>query len=81
VDDIFLALSACAALHPDDDAGIEMVEEDGEDNVGWMYTAEDVLAEMNDVRQAALDHLDSVFQGPVPESADENKIDGQFEDA
>ncbi|KAJ3183296.1 hypothetical protein HDU85_002322 [Gaertneriomyces sp. JEL0708] len=62
LDAVFQALSDCAALHPDPDA--EDDDEDDEGN-GWIYSADDAQ-ELNELQQAALDHLDSVFDGPNP---------------
>ncbi|KAJ1562640.1 hypothetical protein HK405_009638 [Cladochytrium tenue] len=54
---IFLALSECAALHPDMD-----VDPDDGDDDGWVY-AEDDIGDLDEARQAALAHLDTVFEG------------------
>ncbi|KAI8849331.1 regulator of volume decrease after cellular swelling-domain-containing protein [Chytridium lagenaria] len=81
LDDIFLALSECAALHPDPDF-VDDEEGDGD----WMYSAGEA-AELTEAGQAALDHLESVFdvapgatftfRAPTGGSANP----GQFDDA
>jgi nucleotide-sensitive chloride channel 1A len=81
VDAIFQALSECAALHPDKDADLED-DEDGEGD--WIYSASDA-DEIAGLRQAALEHLESVFEGPFPGGVDAasgaSNDEGQFEDA
>ncbi|KAJ3073767.1 hypothetical protein HDU98_000758 [Podochytrium sp. JEL0797] len=72
LDSLFEALAQCAAKHPDKNA---MEEDDGDD--GWMMTADDFDgAEFEGARQAALDHLDSVFVGGVRKETED-----RFEDA
>ncbi|KAI9357296.1 regulator of volume decrease after cellular swelling-domain-containing protein [Zopfochytrium polystomum] len=83
---IFLALSDCAALHPDKDADMEETEDDG-----WIC-ADDDVGELDEVRQAALDHLSTVFESariPNPQPTQETQAatngharnGDQFEDA
>ncbi|TPX63683.1 hypothetical protein SpCBS45565_g06455 [Spizellomyces sp. 'palustris'] len=57
---MFQAISDCAALHPDPDA-----EEDDNEEGDWYYTPDDPQ-ELNGLQEAALQHLDSVFEGPNP---------------
>ncbi|KAI8852752.1 hypothetical protein BC829DRAFT_45301 [Chytridium lagenaria] len=54
LDKIFLALSECVALHPDPDFA-----DDEEGDGDWMYAGE--AAELTEAGQAALEHLESVF--------------------
>ncbi|KAI9349096.1 regulator of volume decrease after cellular swelling-domain-containing protein [Obelidium mucronatum] len=73
LDDLFLAITECAALHPDKNA----LQDDGDDDEGWMMTADDFNDEdMLGARQAALDHLESVFVGGVRKETED-----RFEDA
>ncbi|CEG79981.1 hypothetical protein RMATCC62417_14382 [Rhizopus microsporus] len=55
---IYLAMSECAALHPDKEFMEEQEESDQE-----FYAPSDE-AELNEVQQAALRHLESVFEQP-----------------
>ncbi|KAJ3164219.1 hypothetical protein HDU88_005531 [Geranomyces variabilis] len=65
LDAMYQAMSACAALHPDPDADPNgMSDEEGSDD-GWVYAADDPR-ELTELQQAALAHLDSVFEGPNP---------------
>ncbi|KAJ3092542.1 hypothetical protein HK102_006095 [Quaeritorhiza haematococci] len=59
LDSIFQALSNCAALHPDKDADMEEDDDDG-----FMYSADNV-EELSEVGQAALRHLETVFDMPA----------------
>ncbi|KAJ3110992.1 hypothetical protein HDU96_006092 [Phlyctochytrium bullatum] len=54
LDAIYQALSECAALHPDPDF------EDEDDDGDMMYTAEDA-AELSEIGQAALQHIEQAF--------------------
>lgn len=58
VEGIYLAMSECAALHPDKEFMEEQEESDQE-----FYAPSDE-AELNEVQQAALRHLESVFEQP-----------------
>lgn len=78
VDPIYIALSDCAALHPDkefmeeqfegeyeDDADGDGVYDHENDESDYYYTAPPSdAAELNEVGRAALAHLNSVFQMP-----------------
>ncbi|TPX56627.1 hypothetical protein PhCBS80983_g04408 [Powellomyces hirtus] len=61
LDAIYQAISSCAALHPDPDADLDGQDESGD----WIYPSNDP-EELNELQQAALAHLDSVFEGPNP---------------
>jgi nucleotide-sensitive chloride channel 1A len=65
-------MSQCAVLHPD--AG-EDGDEDEDEEEEWYADPSDE-AELNEVQQAALDHLATVFE---PRGQDSD--DGAFEDA
>ncbi|KAJ3019237.1 UNVERIFIED_CONTAM: hypothetical protein HDU68_010749 [Siphonaria sp. JEL0065] len=72
-DDLFMAITECAALHPDKNA----MDEEEDDDEGWMMTADDFNnADIDGARQAALDHLESVFVGGVRKETED-----RFEDA
>ncbi|KAJ3189549.1 hypothetical protein HK101_008915 [Irineochytrium annulatum] len=60
LDAIYQALSECATLHPDPDY-VDEDENDG-DAGAWMYSAQDT-DELSATGQAALRHLESVFDG------------------
>ncbi|KAJ3231510.1 hypothetical protein HDU78_007697 [Chytriomyces hyalinus] len=79
LDSIFEHLTACVALHPDKNAlDDEMDDEEGD----WMMTADDFnQSEMTEARQAALDHLESVFVGGVRKEADDRFEDADESDA
>ncbi|KAJ3307832.1 hypothetical protein HDU76_004332 [Blyttiomyces sp. JEL0837] len=93
LDDIFLALSECAALHPDKDMEGMDADDDGGD---WIFS-EETAQELDEARQAALDHLESVFEGglrredaltavnsgagTVNGQQQQSQLNGQFEDA
>ncbi|KAJ3154545.1 hypothetical protein HDU86_004674 [Geranomyces michiganensis] len=84
LDAMYQAMSSCAALHPDPDADPNGTsDEEGSDN-GWVYAADDPR-ELNELQQAALAHLDSVFEGPNPLGnlgrTTEKSSDHQFADA
>ncbi|KAJ3210660.1 hypothetical protein HDU83_002114 [Entophlyctis luteolus] len=74
---LFEAISACAALHPDKD----MMEGDADDDdgEGWIMTADDLEQDLSGARQAALDHLESVFVGGVRKEPEPDP--DRFEDA
>lgn len=75
VEDIYLALSDCASLHPDQEFMAEQDEMEDEE----YYTNPDDEAELNEVQQAALRHLESVFEQPKQNGS--NHQDDQFENA
>ncbi|KAI8091285.1 regulator of volume decrease after cellular swelling-domain-containing protein [Gilbertella persicaria] len=59
---IYLAMSECAALHPDH----EFMAEQEEDSDGQEFYADPSdEAELNEMQQAALRHLESVFEPPT----------------
>ncbi|KAI7870820.1 regulator of volume decrease after cellular swelling-domain-containing protein [Spinellus fusiger] len=69
---IYLVMSECASLHPDEEFMAEQEEED------MFYADPSDAAELNDVQQAALRHLESVFE-PV---AQQNGVkEGQFDNS
>lgn len=71
VEGIYMAMSECAALHPDE----ESLE--GEDHYGndqEFYADPSDEAELNEMQQAALRHLESVFEPPMTNGEE------QFED-
>ncbi|KAI7908008.1 regulator of volume decrease after cellular swelling-domain-containing protein [Cokeromyces recurvatus] len=70
---IYMAMSECAALHPDHEFMAE--QEDYEDEEFYADPSDE--AELNEVQQAALRHLESVFQ-PAPSM---NGHVEEFEDA
>ena len=65
VDGVYQVMSECAALHPDEN-------DSEEDEQEWNFMNENV--QLSDVGVAALAHLETVFN-------QEDKVDGQFEDA
>ncbi|ORX61467.1 hypothetical protein DM01DRAFT_317987 [Hesseltinella vesiculosa] len=71
VEDIYLALSDCAALHPD-------LEDEEEDDQQYFIDPSDP-GELSEMQQAALQHLESVFEQPAPPQ--QNGHAGQFDDA
>ncbi|KAI9483310.1 MAG: regulator of volume decrease after cellular swelling-domain-containing protein [Benjaminiella poitrasii] len=70
---LYMAMSDCSALHPDHEFMAE--QEDYEDEEFYADPSDE--AELNEVQQAALRHLESVFQ-PPPST---NGYANQFEDA
>ncbi|KAI8350128.1 regulator of volume decrease after cellular swelling-domain-containing protein [Blakeslea trispora] len=58
---IYLAMSDCAALHPDH----EFMAEQEESDEGEFYADPSDEAELNEMQQAALRHLESVFEPPA----------------
>ncbi|KAI8975671.1 regulator of volume decrease after cellular swelling-domain-containing protein [Mycotypha africana] len=58
---IYLAMSECAALHPDEEFMAE--QEDYEDEEFFADPSDE--AELNEAQQAALRHLESVFEPPM----------------
>ncbi|KAI8065288.1 regulator of volume decrease after cellular swelling-domain-containing protein [Gongronella butleri] len=83
LEDIYLALSECAALHPDLDMADEDNDayEDGDDSNYFVDPSDP--GELNEVQQAALRHLESVFEQPAPPSQQhhQNGHEHQFDDA
>ncbi|KAI8816571.1 regulator of volume decrease after cellular swelling-domain-containing protein [Fimicolochytrium jonesii] len=65
LDALYQAISSCAALHPDPTEVGDDQDADEEDSNDW-YTTPESAQELNDLQQAALDHLSSVFAGPNP---------------
>ncbi|KAI8374199.1 regulator of volume decrease after cellular swelling-domain-containing protein [Radiomyces spectabilis] len=57
---IYMALSDCAALHPDEEF---MAEQEAYDDEFFADPSDE--AELNEVQQAALRHLESVFEQPT----------------
>ncbi|KAI8333560.1 regulator of volume decrease after cellular swelling-domain-containing protein [Chlamydoabsidia padenii] len=77
LEDIYLALSDCAALHPDEEFLAEQAALEGEDEY---YTNPSDETELNEVQQAALRHLESVFEQPAPNGVHQPDKNHQFED-
>ncbi|KAI8607012.1 regulator of volume decrease after cellular swelling-domain-containing protein [Chytriomyces sp. MP71] len=81
LDPIFEEITACIALHPDKN----MMDADDEGGDDWLMTADDfdsTDADTMGARQAALDHLESVFAGGLRgEEAEATDSDSRFEDA
>ncbi|KAI9307542.1 regulator of volume decrease after cellular swelling-domain-containing protein [Cunninghamella echinulata] len=77
LEDIYLALSDCAALHPDQEFMAEQNESEGEED--QYYTNPSDETELNEVQQAALRHLESVFEQPKQNGTDH--ANSQFENA
>ncbi|KAG0175189.1 hypothetical protein DFQ28_005424 [Apophysomyces sp. BC1034] len=71
---IYAAMSECAALHPDEEFMAEQAESDEE----WFANPDDET-ELNEVQQAALRHLESVFQ--PPQNGMNHDHSGQFDHA
>ncbi|CAO3583979.1 unnamed protein product [Absidia cylindrospora] len=66
LEDIYLAMSDCAALHPDEEFLAEQAALEGDDDDDQKYYANPSdEAELNEAQQAALRHLESVFE-PTP---------------
>ncbi|KAI9315353.1 regulator of volume decrease after cellular swelling-domain-containing protein [Dichotomocladium elegans] len=59
---IYAAFSECAALHPDEEF---MAEQEALENENEYFADPSDEAELNEVQQAALRHLESVFQPPM----------------
>lgn len=57
---IYMAMSECAALHPDEEFMAEQEAYDDEE----FYADPSDEAELNEMQQAALAHLESVFEQP-----------------
>lgn len=77
VETLYDAMSQCAVLHPDaEEEGDEQEDEEEE----WYADPSDE-AELNEVQQAALDHLATVFEPRVNGKIDQGSDDGAFEDA
>lgn len=79
VEDIYLALSDCAALHPDEEFLAEQAALEEDDDT--YYTNPSDETELNEVQQAALRHLESVFEQPAPNGIYHPDKNHQFEDA
>jgi nucleotide-sensitive chloride channel 1A len=62
VEGIYMAMSECAALHPDEEFMAEQEELYGDDQE--FYANPSDAAELNEMQQAALAHLESVFEQP-----------------
>ncbi|CAO3641282.1 unnamed protein product [Cunninghamella blakesleeana] len=79
LEDIYLALSECASLHPDQEFMAEQDEFEDEE----YYTNPGDESELNEVQQAALRHLESVFEQPKQNGTDHkhDQKDDQFENA
>lgn len=60
VEGIYMAMSECAALHPDEEFMAEQEAYDDEE----FYADPSDEAELNEMQQAALAHLESVFEQP-----------------
>jgi nucleotide-sensitive chloride channel 1A len=62
VEGIYMAMSDCAALHPDEES---LDQEDYYGNDQDFYADPSDEAELNEMQQAALRHLESVFEPPM----------------
>ncbi|KAI8638601.1 regulator of volume decrease after cellular swelling-domain-containing protein [Parasitella parasitica] len=58
---IYMAMNECASLHPDQ----EFMAEQEEDDYDEFYADPSDEAELNEMQQAALRHLESVFEPPT----------------
>ncbi|CEP12441.1 hypothetical protein [Parasitella parasitica] len=58
---IYMAMNECASLHPDE----EFMAEQEEEEDGDFYADPSDEAELNEIQQAALRHLESVFEPPT----------------
>lgn len=61
VEAIYMALSECTALHPDEEF---LAEQAALEDEGEFFADPSDEAELNEVQQAALRHLESVFEQP-----------------
>lgn len=61
VEGIYMAMSECAALHPDEEF---MAEQEAYDEEEYYADPSDEM-ELNEMQQAALAHLESVFEPPT----------------
>ncbi|KAJ8657083.1 hypothetical protein O0I10_007163 [Lichtheimia ornata] len=72
---IYMALSDCAALHPDEEF---MAEQEALEDESEFFADPSDEAELTEVQQAALRHLESVFQPPMNGKPQEDeKMDEQ----
>lgn len=76
VEGIYMAMNECASLHPDEEF---MAEQDAYDDDNEFYADPSDEAELNEMQQAALRHLESVFEPPTVNGHREE--DNMFEDA
>lgn len=70
VEGIYMAMSECAALHPDEDF---LAEQEALENEGEFFADPSDESELNEVQQAALRHLESVFEPPTQNGATEHR--------
>ncbi|KAI8890184.1 hypothetical protein K501DRAFT_319879 [Backusella circina FSU 941] len=68
---IYMAMTDCAALHPDEEFMAEQQEEED------YYADPSDEAELNEIQQAALRHLESVFEPPKPQINGVHKEDDE----
>ncbi|CAO0798509.1 unnamed protein product [Mucor circinelloides] len=73
---IYMAMNECASLHPDEEF---MAEQDAYEDDNEFYADPSDEAELNEMQQAALRHLESVFEPPTMNGHREE--DSMFEDA
>ncbi|KAL0088290.1 regulator of volume decrease after cellular swelling-domain-containing protein [Phycomyces blakesleeanus] len=75
LESIYEAMSYCAGLHPDK----EFMDDEEEEDDDFFYAQPSDDAELNEVQQAALRHLESVFE-PIPNHTHQNGAkEGQFD--
>ncbi|KAI9493873.1 regulator of volume decrease after cellular swelling-domain-containing protein [Zychaea mexicana] len=74
---IYMAMSTCAALHPDEDflAEQKALEEEND-----FFADPSDETELNEVQQAALRHLESVFVSPAPQQQQQNGTASEEQD-
>jgi nucleotide-sensitive chloride channel 1A len=68
-------MTDCAALHPDE----EFMQEQEESDQDEYYADPSDEAELNEVQQAALRHLESVFEPPKPQMNGTHKEENEDE--
>jgi nucleotide-sensitive chloride channel 1A len=79
VEAMYQAMSTCASLHPDEGFTGEEEETNGDIDEEAYYTNNLNQDQLNENQMAALRHLESVFQGEIP---DPNGVDNsKFDDA
>lgn len=71
-----MAMSECAALHPDEEFMAE--QEDGDDQEFYADPSDE--AELNEMQQAALAHLESVFEQPPTMNGHKDEFEDVEED-
>ncbi|KAI8086340.1 regulator of volume decrease after cellular swelling-domain-containing protein [Halteromyces radiatus] len=82
LEDIYMALSDCAALHPDEEFMAEQAALEQENDETFYANPSDET-ELNEVQQAALRHLESVFDSAPTQNGNNHSDERnhQFDDA